>query len=87
MRVVYNPDELESALDSYRAGSYRRATVLASDCSYRFVWPHRVPCAIVATLLSARAMVLDLSWYLTWARRDRLRHTDQTVDELLAEFG
>jgi len=78
---------LESALDAYRAGSYRRATVLASDCSYRFVWPHRVPCALVAALLSARAMIFDLSWYLTWARRDRARHTDGSVDELLAEFG
>ena len=78
---------LESALDAYRGGAYRRATVLASDCSYRFIWPHRVPCALVAALLSARAMVFDLSWYVTWARRDRARHTDGDVDALLAEFG
>ena len=43
--------------------------------------------ALVAALLSARAMVLDLSWYVTWARRDRARHTDGDVDALLAEFG
>ncbi len=78
---------LEASLDAYRAGSYRRATVLASDCSYRFVWPHRVPCALIAALLSARAMVFDLSWYVTWARRDRALHTEGDVDALLAEFG
>ena len=32
-------------------------------------------------------MVFDLSWYLKWARRDRLRHTDGDVDALLAEFA
>jgi len=41
----------------------------------------------VAALLSARAMVFDLTWYVTWARRDRARHTDGDVDALLAEFG
>lgn len=79
---------LEASLEAVQRGAFRRATVLASDCSYRFGWPHRVPCALVAAALSARAAALDFDWFFQrWGRRDRARHVDAPVGALLAEFG